>query len=81
MINFDLESKQQEIAKMLREDVEQAELFKSLVPSQLSFETFWLRYFFKLSEIELEEETRIKVLQSKHMILVIYCVRNSLNQN
>lgn len=44
------------------------------VPAQLSYNTFWTRYFFRLSEIQLEEETRKQVLQSASLLFFSRCV-------
>lgn len=38
-------------------------VYSQLVPAQISNETFWSRYFFRVSQLEKENEKRIKLLE------------------
>ncbi|KAJ3391626.1 BSD domain-containing protein 1 [Entophlyctis sp. JEL0112] len=51
-----------QISRLFDEDVEMRALLTQLVPSSLTYEEFWLRYFFQISELEREEETRKKLI-------------------
>ena len=60
---FQFESKALEIQELLREDVAFQKLMSSLVPHRVSKREFWLKYFFRVSEIEFEEKERVKILE------------------
>ncbi|KAJ3159792.1 hypothetical protein HDU86_001444 [Geranomyces michiganensis] len=51
-----------QIAKILEETPEVRDILQRLVPSEISYATFWQRYFFRVSELEREEETRKQLL-------------------
>ena len=42
-----------------------------IVPSQASYDDFWARYFFRVQEVEYEEEHRKKIMGKALPIIVI----------
>ncbi|KAI8910048.1 hypothetical protein DFJ77DRAFT_114795 [Powellomyces hirtus] len=53
-----------QIAKILDETPEMRVVLERLVPNEISYTTFWQRYFFRVAELEREEETRKQLLAS-----------------
>ncbi len=53
-----------QISRMLNEDDDLKRTMRRLVPSKVDYETFWLRYFFRVSEIDVEEERRRQLVKS-----------------
>jgi hypothetical protein len=37
------------------------------VPGEVPYDEFWMRYFFKIAEVEREEETRKRLMSGKSM--------------
>ncbi|TFY52348.1 hypothetical protein EVJ58_g10069, partial [Rhodofomes roseus] len=60
-IDGELWSKRIEDEKAVREEL--ATLLETLVPSELDVSTFWARYFFRVHQVEREEERRRALLQ------------------
>ncbi|KAL1929435.1 hypothetical protein VTP01DRAFT_1573 [Rhizomucor pusillus] len=54
----DVEKRTDEIAKLLEEYPELRDMMDRLVPVQVSYTTFWQRYFYHLWKIEKDEEKR-----------------------
>ncbi len=52
-----------QISRMLNEDDDLKRTMRRLVPSKVDYETFWLRYFFRVSEIDVEEERRRQLVK------------------
>ncbi|KAI8836582.1 hypothetical protein BC829DRAFT_52529 [Chytridium lagenaria] len=52
------------IARLLNDDEDFEKLHKRIVPSQVTNDDFWLRYFFHVSEIERDEEARKRLLNA-----------------
>ncbi|KAJ1559720.1 hypothetical protein HK405_009584, partial [Cladochytrium tenue] len=51
-----------QIARLLDEDRDLQRLMDRIVPTQVGSEDFWARYFFKVAEIEREEEMRRRLM-------------------
>mmetsp|Transcript_12157 Transcript_12157/g.18665 ORF Transcript_12157/g.18665 Transcript_12157/m.18665 type:complete len:526 (-) Transcript_12157:1270-2847(-) len=55
--NFDIESKTDEIAKTLEENPETVKIhFEGLVPTQISYELFWQRFFYRCDADRIAKE-------------------------
>ncbi|KAJ2998918.1 hypothetical protein HDV02_003893 [Globomyces sp. JEL0801] len=52
------------IARLLDEQPEIKLLMKSLIPVKVSEDQFWVRYYFRISELELAQATRARLVQS-----------------
>ncbi|KAI9363424.1 hypothetical protein DFJ73DRAFT_811166 [Zopfochytrium polystomum] len=57
-----------QVARLLDEDKELERLMERIVPSQVSPEDFWIRYFFKVAEVVREEETRKRLMQDASLM-------------
>lgn len=62
MKNFDLESKKSEIASLLASNTHVHALYQQLVPTEISADEFWGRYFWKNEENAKKEQTRLQLL-------------------
>lgn len=60
---FKLDSKTDEIADLLKQNVEFNKLSTSIVPEKVSYEEFWTRYFYLYDKILKEESNRKKLLR------------------
>ncbi|KAJ3326428.1 hypothetical protein HDU76_012932 [Blyttiomyces sp. JEL0837] len=61
-LQFDISKVSAKIARIVDDDKDFEKLLSRLVPSQVSHEQFWQRYFFKVAEIDREEETRKRLM-------------------
>ncbi|KAJ3339188.1 BSD domain-containing protein 1 [Entophlyctis luteolus] len=59
---FEISLYSTEIARLFDDDIEMRGILTKLVPSSLTYDEFWLRYFFQISEVEREEEARKKLM-------------------
>ncbi|KAI8826616.1 uncharacterized protein EV422DRAFT_562677 [Fimicolochytrium jonesii] len=59
---FSLPNHESQITKVLEETAETKTYLDELVPADLSYPDFWLRYFFRVAEVDREEETRKQLL-------------------
>lgn len=64
LVSFDMEQRRDEIAELLATNTAVLALHQELVPSELSSEEFWGRYFFKLEKAAKKESDR-QLLLSK----------------
>ncbi|KAJ3130308.1 BSD domain-containing protein 1 [Physocladia obscura] len=60
--NFEISAYKVQISRLFDDDIEIRGLLAKLVPSAISYDEFWLRYFFKISEVDREEEMRKKLM-------------------
>ncbi|KAJ3096159.1 hypothetical protein HK100_005635 [Physocladia obscura] len=61
-IFFEISAHEVQISQLLNDDTEIRALLAKLVPSAISYDEFWLRYFFRVSEVDREEEARKKLM-------------------
>jgi hypothetical protein len=61
--NFNLESKTEEISRLMKNDTKIAQHHATLVPVEISYEQFWTRYFYRYSLYLEDEERRSKLQQ------------------
>lgn len=62
MKNFDLSLKKSEIASLLASNTAVHALYQQLVPTEVSADEFWGRYFWKNEENAKKEQTRLQLL-------------------
>lgn len=62
MKHFDLESKKSEIASLLATNTTVHALYQQLVPTEITADEFWGRYFWKNEENAKKEQTRLQLL-------------------
>ncbi|KAI9207998.1 uncharacterized protein BJ171DRAFT_492329 [Polychytrium aggregatum] len=60
--SFDLAAQAEAISISLSQDPGQKQLMDEIVPTKVSYDDFWLRYFWKIAELEREEETRRRLM-------------------
>ncbi|KAI8579022.1 hypothetical protein K450DRAFT_244597 [Umbelopsis ramanniana AG] len=60
---FSVEEYTDEIAKLLEEYPELRQVMDELVPVQVSYNDFWLRYFYRVWKIDQEDEKRRQIVQ------------------
>ncbi|CAM0135011.1 hypothetical protein VKS41_000414 [Umbelopsis sp. WA50703] len=60
---FSVEEYTDEIAKLLQEHPELRQTMDELVPVQVSYHDFWLRYFYRSWKIDQEDEKRRQIVQ------------------
>ncbi|CAO3666650.1 unnamed protein product [Umbelopsis vinacea] len=60
---FSVEEYTDEIAKLLEEYPELRQTMDELVPIQVSYHDFWLRYFYRVWKIDQEDEKRRQIVQ------------------
>eukprot|EP01026_Neomeris_dumetosa_P034820 TRINITY_DN2788_c0_g1_i7.p1 TRINITY_DN2788_c0_g1~~TRINITY_DN2788_c0_g1_i7.p1 ORF type:complete len:483 (-),score=114.46 TRINITY_DN2788_c0_g1_i7:253-1701(-) len=58
---FSLTSKRQEIDRIMKENAFMAELQQRIVPLIVDYETFWIRYFYRLEQIETRHAQRVAI--------------------
>lgn len=63
---FKLDSKTEDIANLLKQNVELNKLSTKIVPEKVSYEEFWTRYFFLYDKILKEEVNRKKLLNKEN---------------
>ncbi|ORY38647.1 hypothetical protein BCR33DRAFT_720657 [Rhizoclosmatium globosum] len=59
---FEISVYSTQIARLLDEDAEVRTLMSKIVPSTVSYEEFWTRYFFRVQQVDREEEARKKLM-------------------
>lgn len=64
--DFKLDSKTEDIANLLKQNVELNKLSTKIVPEKVSYEEFWTRYFFLYDKILKEEVNRKKLLNKEN---------------
>ncbi|KAJ3031651.1 UNVERIFIED_CONTAM: BSD domain-containing protein 1 [Siphonaria sp. JEL0065] len=62
--SFEISTFSAKIARLLDEDSEVRGLMTKIVPSSISYEEFWTRYFFRVQEVDREEEARKKLISN-----------------
>lgn len=62
--SFNLESKTAEISSLLKKHSQLQNLMAAVVPTKVSYEEFWARYFFMYGKILEQEEKRKKILEN-----------------
>ncbi|KAJ3197403.1 hypothetical protein HK101_003829 [Irineochytrium annulatum] len=66
-LGFNLSEHSATIARVLDDDSDFDKLLQRIVPSQVTAEDFWLRYFYRVSEVEREEETRKRLMMESNL--------------
>ncbi|KAJ3007625.1 hypothetical protein HKX48_009011 [Thoreauomyces humboldtii] len=62
--DFSLQDKQSQNEILLLETPEMRTVMDRLVPKDISYADFWTRYYFRVTELEREEETRKKLMSA-----------------
>ncbi|GMM33870.1 Dos2 protein [Saccharomycopsis crataegensis] len=63
---FKIDEKTNDIAEVLKKHPELQNLMASLVPTKISYQEFWTRYYFMYGQILKQEAARKKLLQNNH---------------
>ncbi|KXS20877.1 hypothetical protein M427DRAFT_51832 [Gonapodya prolifera JEL478] len=61
---FDVTKHTGEIARLVNEDPDMRRMMERLVPSEVAYETFWLRYFFRAHEIDFQDARRKRLVET-----------------
>ncbi|KAJ3239719.1 BSD domain-containing protein 1 [Chytriomyces hyalinus] len=59
---FDITHYSGQIARIFEDDHEVRALLTKIVPSKVNYDEFWMRYFFRVSEVDREEEARKRLM-------------------
>ncbi|KAK9709670.1 BSD domain-containing protein 1 [Basidiobolus ranarum] len=62
--NFKVADYTDQITDLLKENPELQELMQQIVPTQVPYEKFWLRYYFRVFEIDEKEELRKQLVNA-----------------
>ncbi|KAJ3338245.1 hypothetical protein HDU93_009834 [Gonapodya sp. JEL0774] len=62
--NFNVSAYAGEITRLLNVDSDLRRMMDRLVPSEVSYDTFWLRYYFRVAEIDFQEARRKKLVET-----------------
>lgn len=62
-LGFVLEDKEEEIEDLVKESEDVRETYRIVVPSTISHDIFWSRYFYRLHKLKQAEEARVKLVK------------------
>ncbi|KAI8619336.1 hypothetical protein BC830DRAFT_1165461 [Chytriomyces sp. MP71] len=62
---FDISNYAGQISRIFEDDAEVRALLTKVVPAVVSYDEFWMRYFFRVSEVDREEEARKRLMNEK----------------
>uniref|UniRef100_A0A0A0L7R9 BSD domain-containing protein n=1 Tax=Cucumis sativus TaxID=3659 RepID=A0A0A0L7R9_CUCSA len=62
-LGFVLEEKEKEIEDLVKESDDVRETYRTVVPSRISHDIFWSRYFYNFHKIKQAEEARVKLVK------------------
>ncbi|CAK9318586.1 unnamed protein product [Citrullus colocynthis] len=62
-LGFVLEDKEEEIEDLVKESEDVRETYRIVVPSTISHDIFWSRYFYRLYKLKQAEEARVKLVK------------------
>jgi len=82
LASFNIESVTEEISEILKTFSEVQQLFAALVPTEISYEEFWSRYYYRCDPVRIEklwkEEERVAARKTKEKIPSLGLVKNLL---
>ncbi|KAA0049413.1 protein DOS2 [Cucumis melo var. makuwa] len=62
-LGFVLEEKEKEIEDLVKESEDVRETYRTVVPSRISHDVFWSRYFYSFHKLKQAEEARVKLVK------------------
>ncbi|KAI8611563.1 hypothetical protein BC830DRAFT_649042 [Chytriomyces sp. MP71] len=66
-LRFDISNYAGQISRIFEDDAEVRALLTKVVPAVVSYDEFWMRYFFRVSEVDREEEARKRLMNDADM--------------